>query len=409
MTAAVGQKRSSGVAGGAGFARPPGAGSRSRGNKPAPRRRWWLLALVLLLPALLLASQRLWGSSLSRAPYAVSVPVTLVPYDPQLWSMVNAEDFAAASAIDPDLPDPNSLPVLGELTAADAPPPAGDPAQMRMEAYVGPAASRYVFRGATSTDTARAHYCLTAALYYEAASESDDGMRGVAQVVLNRVRHPSFPGSVCGVVFQGSQRAIVCQFTFACDGAMARAPSRGNWARASRIAAEALAGRTFPPVGLATHYHTQAVWPSWGRSLAMTNIVGAHIFHRWRGRYGTPSAFSRPYSGREPAPGPYLPIAAQLAARAGRTVPAVSPVPATTVASPPAGTADPATVAAIVAARGAPIGTAPPVGVQPGFTAAPVSAPAARPQPQPSYADPRLNNSGTIREEYRNSGANVRR
>ena len=403
MAATVNNLRSKSVTGGKGFARSPRA-------EPRSRRRWWLLTLLLLMPAVLLASQRLWGSSLSRAPYAVSVPLTLIPYDPQLWSMVNAEDFAAASAIDPDLPDPDSLPVLGGLTAADAPPPAGDPAQMRMEAYVGPAASRYVFRGATSTDTARAHYCLTAALYYEAASESDDGMRGVAQVVLNRVRHPSFPGSVCGVVFQGSQRAIVCQFTFACDGAMARAPSRGNWARASRIAAEALAGRTFPPVGLATHYHTQAVWPSWGRSLAMTNIVGAHIFHRWRGRYGTPSAFSRPYSGREPAPGPYLPIAAQLAARAGRGVPAVAPVAATTIASAPAGTADPATVAAIAAARGAPLGATPLAGgVQPGFTASPAPPPVARPQPQPSYADPRLNNSGTIREEYRNSGTNVRR
>src|SRR3546814_9133498 len=78
----------------------------------------------------------------------------------------------------------------------------------------------YAFRGATPLDRERAHYCLTAALYYEAASENDDGMRGVAQVVLNRVRHPSFPNSVCGVVFQGSQRAGVCQFTFACDGAM---------------------------------------------------------------------------------------------------------------------------------------------------------------------------------------------
>src|SRR3546814_4884175 len=72
---------------------------------------------------------------------------------------------------------------------------------------------------------------------------------------------------------------------------MARAPERRNWLRASRIASAALGGYVFPKVGLATHYHTQAIWPRWGKSLVMTNIVGAHIFHRWRGRWGMPDAF----------------------------------------------------------------------------------------------------------------------
>ena len=94
---------------------------------------------------------------------------------------------------------------------------------------------------------------------------------------------------------------------------MARAPERRNWLRASRIASAALNGYVFPGVGLATHYHTTAIWPRWGKSLVMTNIVGAHIFHRWRGRWGMPDAFRAPYMGREPVPGPYLPLAQQLA------------------------------------------------------------------------------------------------
>src|SRR3546814_19428732 len=97
---------------------------------------------------------------------------------------------------------------------------------------------------------------------------------------------------------------------------MARAPERRNWLRASRIASAALGGQVFPGVGLATHYHTTAIWPRWGKSLVMTNIVGAHIFHRWRGRWGMPDAFRTPYPGREPVPGPYLPVADQLAVRA---------------------------------------------------------------------------------------------
>lgn len=399
--------------------------SQAAAQRFATRRRsvWlhpmmrWLVAGLMLVALILFASHRVLGSSGGADGYSVTVPVTLLPYDPQIWSMVNAENFDEAAAIDPDLPNPTAIPVLGEVTES-APPP--NSAQLQMEAYTGPAAQRYVFRGATSTDTARAHYCLTAAIYYEAASESEDGMRGVAQVILNRARHPSFPGTICGVVFQGSQRAIVCQFTFSCDGSMARTPNAGIWARASRIAAEALAGRTFPAVGLATHYHTKAVWPSWGRTLAMTNVIGAHIFHRWRGRYGTPAAFSRPYSGHEPVPGPYLPISAQLAARAGRSVAPsyanVAPVPAAVgIPTTPAGQPDAATMAAIAAARSAPqtqaIGTPP---VQPsGMAAAPVA-----PMPprggrreaeQPSYADPRLAGSGSIREEYRNSGAPIAR
>jgi spore germination cell wall hydrolase CwlJ-like protein len=387
---------------------------------PGSPRRWWLIGALFLLPILLLGSARVWGWVGQDQGYAVQVPVTLRPHDPALWSMVNATDFTAARAIDPTLPDPTVLEQIGQVDAT-VPPPA-EAANLRMEAYTGPAANRYVFRGLTSTDTARAHYCLTAALYYEAASETDDGMRGVAQVVLNRVRHPSFPGTVCGVVFQGSQRAIVCQFTFSCDGSMARQPSRPQWSRASRIAAEALAGRVFPNVGMATHYHTLAVWPSWGRSLATTNVIGAHIFHRFRGRWGLPDAFLRPYSGREPAPGPYLSIAAQLAARRGG--PAVAAAPGTPGAPLPANI-DQATLSAIQAAQAqsaaaqaaaatpanGTTGAAAVAGVQPGVQSLP-AAPAARPRPgppAPTYNDPRLAGSGSIREEFQNSGTAISR
>src|SRR3546814_17618884 len=92
---------------------------------------------------------------------------------------------------------------------------------------------------------------------------------------------------------------------------MARAPNRAVWLRASRIASAALGGQVFPGVGLATHYQTTAIWPRWGKSLVMTNIVGAHIFHRLRGRWGLPDAFPNPFLGHEPPPGPYLQVALQ--------------------------------------------------------------------------------------------------
>lgn len=173
----------------------------------------------------------------------------------------------------------------------------------------GVAAARpFALGRSTALDRARAIECLTAAIYYEAASEPDAGQRAVAQVILNRARHPAFPASVCGVVYQGSERTV-CQFSFACDGAMARLPSRTGWTRAARTAAAALAGYVFAPVGLATHYHTYAVTPSWNRGLVMTDAVGAHFFHRWKGYWGTAAAFRQSYQGGEPVPGPHARIA----------------------------------------------------------------------------------------------------
>jgi spore germination cell wall hydrolase CwlJ-like protein len=158
----------------------------------------------------------------------------------------------------------------------------------------------------SAADRARALFCLTTAIYYEAASEPDAGQRAVAQVILNRVRHPAFPASVCGVVYQGPHSGgapTACQFSFACDGATAHAPARIAWVRAERNAAMVLAGYVYAPVGLATHYHTYAVTPPWSRSLVMTAVVGAHFFHRWRGYWGTAAAFDQHYLGHEPVPG----------------------------------------------------------------------------------------------------------
>ncbi|MDI1295874.1 MAG: cell wall hydrolase, partial [bacterium] len=143
------------------------------------------------------------------------------------------------------------------------------------------AAPAMAFRGLTGLDSYRALNCLTSAIYYEAANEPDDGQRAVAQVVLNRVRSNLWPNTVCGVVYEGSDRAdFRCQFTFSCDGSMARLPSAAAWARARRVAQEALSGDVYKPVGLATHYHTLAVRPVWSSSLQPVAVIGAHIFYR---------------------------------------------------------------------------------------------------------------------------------
>ncbi len=155
-----------------------------------------------------------------------------------------------------------------------------------------------------ANDRARALTCLTMAVYYEAASESDEGQAAVAQVVLNRLRHPLFPKSVCGVVFQGSNLPTGCQFTFSCDGSLGRRPSQAGWTRAQKIAQRALDGYVLKRVGEATHYHTQWVVPYWQPTLVKLTQIGAHIFYRWMGGSGLPGSFKGQYAGFEPPPPP---------------------------------------------------------------------------------------------------------
>jgi hypothetical protein len=183
---------------------------------------------------------------------------------------------------------------FGALGGAGAAPGAAVPSQVAAAGFglaraAAPAAART--SGRSSLD------CLTSAIYYEARSESDEGQRAVAQVVLNRVRHPNYPKSVCGVVYQGSIRSTGCQFTFTCDGSLSRRPDADGWARARRLAAEALDGRGYAPIGNATHYHTKAVSPYWAPSLARLGSLGAHIFYAsgGRARGSLPAESPRPH------------------------------------------------------------------------------------------------------------------
>ena len=163
-----------------------------------------------------------------------------------------------------------------------------------------PAARPFRYVGSES-DRARATDCLAAAVLYEAGDDAT-GEQAVAQVILNRLRHPAFPKTVCGVVFEGSERSTGCQFTFTCDGAMTRSTwSEAAWKRAREIAAMALAGSVYRPVGHSTHYHTDWVVPYWQSSLDKVAKVGTHLFFRWSGWWGTPPAFNRQLLAGEPA------------------------------------------------------------------------------------------------------------
>ena len=168
-------------------------------------------------------------------------------------------------------------------------------------------AARPFLGAGEALDHRRALLCLTQAVYYEAGFEPMTGRRAVAQVVLNRMRHPAFPKSVCGVVYQRNSTPV-CQFSFVCDGSLSRAPAAEPWRIAQEIARASLAGYVETSVGSATHYHADYVAPRWAPMLAKVAKLGAHIFYRWPGAWGMPAAFSGRYIGEPSDPSTLRPV-----------------------------------------------------------------------------------------------------
>ncbi|GAB4532829.1 MAG: hypothetical protein Kow00133_21000 [Amphiplicatus sp.] len=132
--------------------------------------------------------------------------------------------------------------------------------------------------------------CLAQAIYYEARSESRVGQLAVADVVLNRVASPLYPNSICGVVFQGSERRTGCQFTFTCDGSLRARLNERKWAEAQDLAGAIMAGLRVPVSRNATHYHADYVSPPWAERLTPTAAIGTHRFYRFPSRTTVASA-----------------------------------------------------------------------------------------------------------------------
>ncbi|MFM5885203.1 MAG: cell wall hydrolase [Novosphingobium sp.] len=229
-----------------------------------------------------------------------------------LTALVAALGIVLAAAVErpadrlatPDMPIaalpglPGEAPVLAAQPAV-----AADAARAQNAAdpfFAGKITPAVPFRFAGSPDDfSRARECLALAAMAE-AGPSDSGQRAVLQVILNRVRHPAFAKTVCGVVFEGSSRATGCQFSFTCDGSLARQYGDAGWAAARRRAEAALAGSVFAAVGNATHYHTDWVYPYWSPRLVKLAQVETHLFYRWPGYWGTPGAMRIAYRGGEP-------------------------------------------------------------------------------------------------------------
>jgi len=253
-----------------------------------------------------------WLRELAEVQNAVRSTLTALFYDlgarPRLGAVLAVLAFlpicAGLQAIAPRSPEPkpamlaietretaqlssllrSSRPAVQTLQPAMLSPAAGKLAPL-ISVFDAAQAKPFFFVGSVS-DRDNAITCLAAAAWYEAGNDPE-AQRSVIQVVLNRLKHPNFPKTICGVVLQGAQRSTGCQFTFTCDGSLVhRRPSSAAWNMARLRAQAALDGSIDTNVMQATHYHADYVAPWWSQHLEKLAKVGRHIFYRWPGVEG---------------------------------------------------------------------------------------------------------------------------
>lgn len=128
--------------------------------------------------------------------------------------------------------------------------------------------------------------CLAMNIYFEAASESYEGMLAVAQVTKNRVDSKAYPKTYCAVVYEKSGR--VCQFSWTCDGAPDRINSQKMYNKATKIAEEVLlTNKKSGIIGSnVMNYHANYVEPNWSKEKQLVATIGNHLFYGNRINYG---------------------------------------------------------------------------------------------------------------------------
>ena len=124
--------------------------------------------------------------------------------------------------------------------------------------------------------------CLADAMYYEARGEGRAGQLAIAEVVYNRMRSRYYPETICGVVFEGASLHTGCQFSFTCNGEMARRKSPVVWRRTQRLALQIVTGivQLQNTTAGALSFHATDVDPAWADTMDRTVQIGHHIFYR---------------------------------------------------------------------------------------------------------------------------------
>jgi N-acetylmuramoyl-L-alanine amidase len=116
-------------------------------------------------------------------------------------------------------------------------------------------------------------HCLAKNIYFEARGESNRGKIAVAQVTINRVKHPGdFSKTICGVVYQPDQ------FSWTSLPKQAIKDTK-QWEESLHIAQGVLSGRIFLENFNALYFHAQHVKPYWRKTKKHIRTIGKHIFY----------------------------------------------------------------------------------------------------------------------------------
>ena len=218
---------------------------------------------------------------------AIDEPVNEIVEAPRVVRSGKA-DFLTASVIDAE-PTPlasNDGPELVKARLITSPPvwkleKSWRMANVERERILMERKKRLARKLASRKRYLRERNCLATALYFEARSEGELGQMAVAKVILNRVKDPRFPNTICGVVYQGAEKRNACQFSFACDGKPDIARQRKAWAKARRIATKALNGKLgMEALAGVNYYHADYVRPKWAWAMRKVRKIGRHIFYR---------------------------------------------------------------------------------------------------------------------------------
>lgn len=130
--------------------------------------------------------------------------------------------------------------------------------------------------------------CLADNIYFEAKNEPVEGQLAVAEVTLNRVEHPQYPKTVCGVVWQQNKDRRtgrkVAQFSWTLDGKPDVPKSKETYEEIYALAEEVLLyGMESAIVGPeALFYHATYVKPRWAKRMIKVMRIGNHIFYQQR-------------------------------------------------------------------------------------------------------------------------------
>lgn len=126
-------------------------------------------------------------------------------------------------------------------------------------------------------------YCMAENIYYEASTQSYVGKLAIGLVVLNRLKSPKYPDTICGVIFEGSQNihTSTCQFSWSCNPRSAINTNSIAWHQSLKIATELLAKNEsiIDITEGATFYHAAYVNPPWAKTLNHVVQIDQHIFY----------------------------------------------------------------------------------------------------------------------------------